>query len=81
MSGDARKANGAGRNGAGFDHDAALAKVASIRDTLAEIFERAEEDGLATSAAADRIAEERFKGPAAPQSDSDTAVSQPAWLS
>ena len=63
------------------DFGFALAKVAGIRDTLTEIFERAEEDGLATSAAADRIAEERFKGPAAPRSDSDTAVSQPAWLS
>jgi leucine dehydrogenase len=79
VSGDARK-----RNGAGFDHDAALARVAGIRDTLTEVFERAEKDGLATSAAADRIAEERFKGP----SPRDTVAPEPAapasqatWLS
>ncbi|MDX1575886.1 MAG: Glu/Leu/Phe/Val dehydrogenase dimerization domain-containing protein, partial [Kiloniellales bacterium] len=56
VSGDAHRTNGTGRNGAGFDHDAALARVAGIQDTLMEIFERAEDDGLATSAAADRIA-------------------------
>jgi leucine dehydrogenase len=79
VSGDARK-----RNGAGFDHDAALARVAGIQDTLTEVFARAKADDLATSAAADRIAEERFKGP----SPRDTVAPEPAapasqatWLS
>ena len=49
-----------------FDRDAAMTRVAGIHDTLMEIFHRAEADGLATSSAADRIAEERFKSPAAP---------------
>jgi leucine dehydrogenase len=49
-----------------FDHDAALARVAGIHDTLMAIFQRAEADGLATSAAADRLAEERFEKPAEP---------------
>jgi len=55
------------RRGRGqFDRDGALARVAGIHDTLMAIFERAEADGLATSAAADRLAEERFKKPAEP---------------
>jgi leucine dehydrogenase len=58
--------NGGGQNGGGFDREDALARIAGIQDTLLEIFARAEAEGLATSAAADRIAEERFKSPAAP---------------
>jgi len=55
------------RGGCGrFDRDAASARVAGIHDTLMAIFDRAEAGGLATSAAADRIAEERFRKPAEP---------------
>ncbi len=39
----------------------ALAHVARIRDTLAEIFARADAEDIATNVAADRVAEERFK--------------------
>ncbi len=56
VSGDA-----AHRHGTRFDHDGAFARIAGIHDTLMAIFHRAEAEGLATSAAADRIAEERFK--------------------
>ena len=68
VSGDAARTNGAG-----FDHDAALARVAGIGDTLIEIFARAEAEDRPTSAAADRIAEERFKGPASPTNVTATA--------
>ena len=49
--------------GAAFNRARALAHVAEIRDTLAEIFRRADQAGLATSEAADRLAEERFRKP------------------
>jgi leucine dehydrogenase len=77
VSGDARK-----RNGAGFDQEAALVRVAGIQDTLTEIFARAEAEGIATSAAADRIAEERFKKPAAPAPRASAASApSPSWVS
>ncbi len=47
-----------GRN---YDKNAAFAHVAEIHDTLIEIFQRAEAEGLTTAEAADRIAEERFR--------------------
>lgn len=43
-----------------YDKDAAFAHVARIHDTLLEIFARADEAGLPTSEAADRLAEARF---------------------
>ncbi len=43
-----------------YDRDEAYRAIARIADTLAEIFARAEADGLPTSAAADRLAEERL---------------------
>jgi len=74
VSGDA-----APSNGAGFDRDAALARVAAIQDTLLEIFARAEAEDMATSAAADRIAEERFKRPAASAPAKSISEPVPAW--
>ena len=91
VSGEVAKRNGAGRNGSngngsgpngsGFDREAALVRVAGIEDTLLAIFARAEADDLATSAAADRIAEERFKRPAAPPPTTDQPASAESWLS
>jgi leucine dehydrogenase len=49
--------------GPGFDRTRALAHVAEIGNTLAEIFRRADQAGQATSEAADRLAEERFRKP------------------
>ncbi len=51
--------------GPGFDRQRALAHVAEIGDTLAKIFRRADQAGQATSEAADRLAEEHFRKPAA----------------
>ncbi|MEX2408161.1 MAG: amino acid dehydrogenase, partial [Rhodovibrionaceae bacterium] len=45
-----------------YDKAKAFAHVARIGDTLTQIFELAEREGIATSLAADRIAESRFKG-------------------
>ena len=47
--------------GPAYDKVAAIRHVAAIRGTLAEIFTRADAQGIATSLAADRLAEERFK--------------------
>ena len=52
--------------GPGYDEAKAFAHVARIHDTLMEIFRRAEKKQLATSEAADRLAEERFR-PIRPQ--------------
>src|SRR3546814_3723566 len=49
--------------GPGFDAAKAFAHVAKIHDTLLEIFRRADAAKLATSEAADRLAEERFRKP------------------
>ena len=46
--------------GPGYDADAALAHAARIHDTLLEIFQRAQGEGITTAAAADRVAETRF---------------------
>jgi len=48
----------------GYDADAAFAHVARIHDTTLEILARADRAGITTAAAADHLAEERFKGPA-----------------
>ena len=48
--------------GPDFDQAKAFAHVALIHDILLEIFERAAAPGLCTAEAADRLAEERFKG-------------------
>lgn len=48
------------RSAVGFDIDTARQKLFQIDDTLAEIFVRADRDGLPTSDVADQIAEERF---------------------
>jgi len=48
------------------DRETAFARIAGIHDTLMAIFARAETDGVATSTAADRIAEERFGKTAEP---------------
>ena len=54
----------AGRQGARFERERALAHIDRIHDTALEIFARAEREGIATSTAADRLAEERFRRPA-----------------
>jgi leucine dehydrogenase len=46
---------------AGYDLDLVRAKTAEIRDTMLEIFERADAESLTTDIVADRIAEERFR--------------------
>lgn len=51
--------------GPAYDKTAAVRHVASIRGILAEIFTRADAQGIPTSVAADRLAEERFKKPPA----------------
>ncbi len=60
--------------GPGYDEAKAFAHVAEIRDTLAEIFRRADAAGVATSEAADRLAEERFRSPAAKASPDRSAA-------
>ncbi len=45
-----------------YHKTAAFKHIAGIHDTLLQIFARAETDGVPTSQAAGRIAEERFKG-------------------
>ena len=52
--------------GRDYDEDRAFAHIARIGDTLREIFDRAERAGEPTSDAADRLAEQRFKGDGAP---------------
>ena len=47
--------------GPNYDQTAAFAHIGGIHDTLLEIFRRAEAQGLPTSEAADRLAEDRFK--------------------
>ncbi|MPZ10980.1 MAG: amino acid dehydrogenase [Kiloniellaceae bacterium] len=49
--------------GSGYDATKAFAHVAKIHDTLLEIFHRADAQKVATSEAADRLAEERFRKP------------------
>ena len=49
--------------GPGYDDSRAFAQVAKIHDTLLEIFRRADAAKQATSDAADRLAEERFRKP------------------
>jgi len=49
--------------GPAYDEAKAYAHVARIHDTLLEIFRRAEAQKVATSEAADRLAEERFRKP------------------
>ena len=51
--------------GPAYDESKAFAHVAKIHDTLLEIFRRADAQKVATSTAADRLAEERFRKPAA----------------
>ena len=55
--------------GAPYDKAKAYAHIARIGDTLTQIFELAEREGVATSLAADRIAENRFNGPDSPKAD------------
>ena len=45
----------------GYDRDLVASKTAEIRDTMLEIFERADAESLTTDIVADRIAEERFR--------------------
>jgi leucine dehydrogenase len=60
--------------GADYDESRAFAHVAQIHDTLLEIFRRAEAEKVATSTAADRLAEERFCKPRNGQSLKQTAA-------
>lgn len=48
-----------------YDRSAVVAHVQKIDETTESIFRRADADGISTSAAADYIAEQRFKTPAA----------------
>jgi len=52
-------------SGKAYDRALVLSHVQKIDDTSESIFRRAEQDGISTSAAADRIAEQRFMGTAA----------------
>jgi len=60
--------------GPAYDESKAFAHVAQIHDTLLEIFRRAEAEKVATSEAADRLAEERFRKPRAQQKLKETAA-------
>ena len=51
--------------GKAYDRAHVMTHVEKIDETSESIFRRAEQDGISTSAAADRIAEQRFKSPAA----------------
>jgi glutamate dehydrogenase/leucine dehydrogenase len=44
----------------GYDRNRAQARLQSIHDTVLRVFDRAEADGLTTTAAAERLAEERI---------------------
>jgi leucine dehydrogenase len=52
-------------SGKAYDRAQVVAHVQKIDETSDSIFRRAEQDGISTSAAADRIAEQRFKSPSA----------------
>lgn len=52
--------------GPAYDPAESFAHVAKIQDTLLEIFEHAEAEGIPTSLAADRVAEQRFKATGSP---------------
>ena len=52
-------------SGKAYDRAQVVSHVQKIDETSETIFRRADADGLATSAAADRIAEQRFMSPAA----------------
>lgn len=45
---------------AGYDHDRAMRHVAQIEQTVTRVLTRADDDGITTAAAADRLAEERL---------------------
>ncbi len=45
----------------GYDHDRAFEHTARIGNVLTSIYKRAEQDGISTAAAADRVAETRFQ--------------------
>lgn len=49
--------------GKAYNRAEVMAHVQKIDETSESIFRRAEQDGISTSAAADRIAEQRFKSP------------------
>ena len=53
------------KEGKVYDRAHVMAHVEKIDETSESIFRRAEQDGISTSAAADRIAEQRFNAPAA----------------
>lgn len=55
-----------GRDGSGYDRERVLGEVARIGDTLREVFDRAEREGVPTNVIADRIAEERLAAASAP---------------
>jgi glutamate dehydrogenase/leucine dehydrogenase len=44
----------------GYDHTRAFHRIRSIHDTLLQVFDRADADGITTAEAADRLAEERI---------------------
>lgn len=48
-----------------YDHDRAFARVAGIRDTVANVLRAAGDEGITTADAADRIAERRIEAAAA----------------
>ena len=53
------------KEGKAYDRAQVLAHVEKIDATSESIFKRADQDGVSTATAADRIAEQRFKAPAA----------------
>lgn len=55
----------AARAGSSVDRAAVLAQVEKIAETSETIFRKSEQEGISTALAADRVAEERFKGKSA----------------
>jgi leucine dehydrogenase len=59
--------------GRGYERERALAKVQVIAQTLTEVFERADREGVPTSVIADRIAEERIRSARAKRTAQEVA--------
>jgi len=51
----------AGHETLGWDDATVAARLAAIEDTLSEVFELAEREGLTTAEAADKVADERIR--------------------
>jgi leucine dehydrogenase len=56
----------ANQQGKPVTHEAVMAHVATIAETTEAVFRKAEQEGIPTALAADRVAEQRFKTPTPP---------------